>query len=172
MLQKSIAQYNLAVTLSPNTAHLWSERIAHLAEGDQEAAEGRYRHSLEIDPSSSRPTCCWRTCWTSRGAVRRARRCWRTGWPACALVRVCQETAAMYSYLGVARSRMGDVDGAIASNLRCWIWRPGMWAPYATTLLYTGAGQGTKRPSAGARRRWLPPIGAGQRGAAIAAIAG
>ena len=51
LLDKSLAQYELAVTLSPNAAHLWNEKgNAHLARGEAEMAEQTYLHSLAIDP--------------------------------------------------------------------------------------------------------------------------
>ncbi len=50
MLEKSIAQYNLAVQLSPTMAHFWNEKgSTHLASGEFEMAEAAFQHSLALD---------------------------------------------------------------------------------------------------------------------------
>ncbi|MCA9920538.1 MAG: hypothetical protein KC445_21435, partial [Anaerolineales bacterium] len=51
MLDESIAEYDMAVQLSPNAAHLWNEKgNAHLARGEEDLAEAAYTHSLALDP--------------------------------------------------------------------------------------------------------------------------
>ena len=50
MLDKSIAMYEKAVTLSPNAAHLWNERgNAFAADGQNDQALASYEKSLSID---------------------------------------------------------------------------------------------------------------------------
>ena len=50
MLDKSIAEYEKAITLSPNAAHLWNERgNAFLASGQNDQALASYEKSLSLD---------------------------------------------------------------------------------------------------------------------------
>ena len=50
-LDSSSEAYEMAVTLSPNAAHLWNERgNAFLASNDRDLALKAYEHSLSIDP--------------------------------------------------------------------------------------------------------------------------
>ena len=50
MLNKSVAMYDTAVTLSPNAAHLWNERgNAFAADGQNDQALASYEKSLSLD---------------------------------------------------------------------------------------------------------------------------
>ena len=143
MLQKSIAQYNLAVTLSPNAAHLWNEKgNAHLAEGDQDAAEAAYRHSLEIDPLFEQTYLLLADLLDKQGRSEESVALLEDGLVKLRASPRHHETAAMYSYLGVAQSRTGDVDGALASNLKVLDLAPGnVGAMRNLTLLYRETGE-------------------------------
>lgn len=142
-LAQSIGQYELAVTLSPNAAHLWNEKgNAHLAAGDQETAEAAYRHSLEIDPLFEQTYLLLADLLDNQGRDAESVPLLEDGLAKMRESRRHTEPASMYSYLGVAQSRTGDVEGAIASNLRVLELAPGnTGAMRNLLLLYREAGQ-------------------------------
>ena len=113
LLDKSIAQYELAVTLSPNAAHLWNEKgNAHLARGERDLAEEIYLHSLAIDRSlRSDLSVAGRFLRRERGVRQVELNCWKRASPRWRPAARHSVTPGLYSYLSVAKARSGDTAG-------------------------------------------------------------
>jgi tetratricopeptide (TPR) repeat protein len=123
MLDKSLAQYNMAVTLSPNAAHLWNEKgNAHLARNERDEAEAAYLHSFALDDyydqtyllladfydRDTRPEM-------QQKGIEFLRQ---------ALITV-PNNAQLYSYLGVALAQTNDLTGAVEANVKVLELQPG-----------------------------------------------
>lgn len=119
MLDRSIAQYNIAVTLSPNAAHLWNEKgNTHLARGERDLAEAAYLHSLELDPLFEQTYLLLADFYNNQQSFDKATAVLQQGITAMEEDPRFSPTPAMFSYLGVALARSGDVSGAIDANLQ------------------------------------------------------
>jgi tetratricopeptide (TPR) repeat protein len=113
MLDKSIAQYNMAVTLSPNAAHLWNEKgNAHLARGEDDQAEAAYRHSLGLDNRYEQTYMLLADFYERRERFAEEIEVLQQG------IAELPNRAQLYSYLGVAKARTSDLSGAAEANLK------------------------------------------------------
>ncbi len=119
MLAKSNAQYEVAVTLSPNAAHLWNERgNAYLANNQDEEAEAAYKHSLSIDPLFEQTYLLLADFYNRRQQYEQAIELLQAGIAAMDESSRFRPTSQMYSFLGVAYARAGDIEAAIDANLQ------------------------------------------------------
>ncbi|RIK40011.1 MAG: hypothetical protein DCC55_16330 [Chloroflexi bacterium] len=119
MLDRSIDQYNKAVTLSPNAAHLWNEKgNTHLARGERDLAEQAYLHSLGLDPLFEQTYLLLADFYNADQRYAEAAELLQQGIEAMDADPRFMPTPGMYSYLGVALARIGDLPGAIDANLR------------------------------------------------------
>ena len=114
MLDKSIAQYNMAVTLSPNAAHLWNEKgSAHLARRERDLAEEAYLYSLELDPIFEQTYLLIADFYlNNEETIAKACERLKEG------IEYNPRNAQLQSYLGVCLARTEDFEGAIAANMR------------------------------------------------------
>jgi tetratricopeptide (TPR) repeat protein len=125
MLDRSLAQYEMAVTLSPNAAHLWNEKgNTHLARGERDKAEEAYRHSLAIDPLFEQTYLLMAEFLDDENRFAESAEILKKGINAMDEDPRVSPTPAMVSYLGVALARSGDLPGAIDANLRVLGWQP------------------------------------------------
>lgn len=143
MLDKSIEEYNIAVTLSPNAAHLWNEKgNAHLARGERDLAEESYLHSLELDDLYDQTYLLLADFYSRQGDDEKAVEILKRGIEAMDANPRFRPTLPMYSYLGVAQARMGDTEGAIESYLAVINRRPNDVAALRNlAILYRDLGQ-------------------------------
>ncbi len=119
LLDKSIAQYELAVTLSPNAAHLWNEKgNAHLAQGERDVAEEIYLHSLSIDDLYDQTYLLLADFYDGNEEYDKSVELLQDGIAKIDASRRHRVTAGLYSYLSVAQARNGDTQGAIDANLK------------------------------------------------------
>lgn len=116
-LARSIAEYNMAVVLSPNAAHLWNERgNTFLAMGNRPEAEASYRQSLALDPLYEQTYILLANFYEDDERYADSATMLQAGIEAMDADPRFTPSAAMYSYLGVALARTGDLEGAIAAN--------------------------------------------------------
>jgi tetratricopeptide (TPR) repeat protein len=120
MLARSISFYAQAVTLSPNAAHLWNEKgNAHLAIGEDDQAEAAYLQSLLIDERFDQTYMLLADFYERRQQFDKS----------IALLDHALEqlpnNPQLYSYLGVAKARSGDLQGAADANLEVLELQPG-----------------------------------------------
>lgn len=112
MLDNSLDQYNRAVTLSPNAAHLWNEKgNAHLARGEDDLAEQAYLHSLDLDPRFDQTYMLLADFYERAAAYDKSIAVLEQG------LEFLPNRPQLYSYLGVAKARSGDYAGSIDANL-------------------------------------------------------
>ena len=113
VLDKSIAQYDMAVTLSPNAAHLWNEKgNAHLSRGEDDLAEAAYLHSLDLDARYEQTYMLLADFYERRERYDEEIAILRQG------IVEMSNRAQLYSYLGVALARVNDLPGAAEANLK------------------------------------------------------
>jgi tetratricopeptide (TPR) repeat protein len=99
------------VTLSPNAAHLWNEKgNAHLARGEDADAEAAYLHSLSIDPAYDQTYLLLADFYERREMFDKEIALLEQG------LEEIPGRAQLYSYMGVAKARSGDMQGAIEAN--------------------------------------------------------
>ncbi|MCB0063331.1 MAG: O-antigen ligase family protein [Caldilineaceae bacterium] len=146
MLKKSVDMYDVAVTLSPNAAHLWNEKgNAHLADGQDEQAEAAYRHSLSIDPLFEQTYLLLSDFLNRRERYEEATELLEEGIRLMDESSRFQPTAQMYSFLGVAYARIGQLEKAIDANLHVLELQPNnIVAIRNLALLYRDNGQSEK----------------------------
>lgn len=116
LLDKSVAMYDVAVTLSPNAAHLWNEKgNAFLALGQSEQAEAAYLKSLSLDQIYDQTYLLLADFYERGGDQNKIIDLIEQGIQA---YEAADRTAppSLYSYLGVAQARLGDLAGAASSN--------------------------------------------------------
>lgn len=114
MLDKSIAQYNAAVMLSPQAAHLWNEKgNAHLARGERPEAEAAYKHSLSMDPYFEQTYLLLSDFYDAEQRYAESAAMLEEGIARITELRGPADTLNLKSYLGVALSQSGDITGAI-----------------------------------------------------------
>ncbi len=120
MLDKSIAEYEMAVTLSPNAAHLWNEKgNAHLARGEDDLAEAAYLHSLSLDNLYDQTYLLLADFYERRERYDDEITLLKQG------VVELPNRPQLYSYLGVALARVNDLTGAADANLKVLDMQPG-----------------------------------------------
>ena len=113
MLDRSVAAYDMAVQLSPNAAHLWNEKgNAHLARDERDLAEAAYLHSLSLDKAYDQTYLLLADFYERDQAYDKATELLRQG------VEELPRSAQLYSFLGVAAARQGDLENAAAANLK------------------------------------------------------
>lgn len=116
-LDDSINEYNMAVTLSPNAAHLWNEKgNAHLARGEDADAEAAYKHSLTIDPVFEQTYLLLADFYDRRERYQDGVNVLEDGIAKMIADPIFNPTPQMYSFLGVAYARLGNVAKAIEAN--------------------------------------------------------
>jgi tetratricopeptide (TPR) repeat protein len=114
MLDKSIAQYQAAVTLSPQAAHLWNEMgNAYLARNERPEAEAAYTHSLSMDPYFEQTYLLLSDFYDAEQRYAESAAMLEDGVAQITALRGVTNTLNLQSYLGVALSQTGDVTGAI-----------------------------------------------------------
>jgi tetratricopeptide (TPR) repeat protein len=119
MLDKSLAEYQMAVTLSPNAAHLWNEKgNAHLARGEADLAEEAYRQSLNLDPLFEQTYLLLSDLLDNQNRLGEGAELLTDGVRLFEEERGAASTVQLNNYLGVTLSRMGDITGAIGSMQR------------------------------------------------------
>jgi tetratricopeptide (TPR) repeat protein len=118
-LDNSIQAYNMAVTLSPNAAHLWNEKgNAHLARGEDAEAEAAYRHSLTLDEYFEQTYLLLADFYDRRQQYDKGVDLLEEGITKMIDHPRFNPTAQMYSFLGVAYARLGNLPKAIEANLK------------------------------------------------------
>ncbi|NJN81311.1 MAG: tetratricopeptide repeat protein [Caldilineaceae bacterium] len=137
MLDKSLAEYDMAVQLSPNAAHLWNEKgNAHVAREERDLAEAAFRHSLSLDQRFDQTYMLLADFFERDQAYDRIKEVLSEG------LKELPENAQLYSYLGVAQARSDDLPGAIDSNLKVLELQPtNMGAMRNLSLLYRDSQQ-------------------------------
>ncbi len=114
MLDRSIAQYEAAVRLSPQAAHLWNERgNAHLARQEPELAEEAYRQSLALDPYYVQTYLLLTDLLEGQGRFDEAAAVAQGGVELIEARSGAASTLQLLSVLGVNQSRAGDTAAAI-----------------------------------------------------------
>ena len=114
MLDKSIAQYQAAVMLSPQAAHIWNEMgNARLARGERPEAEAAYKHSLSMDPYFEQTYLLLSDFFDAEQRYTESAEMLEDGIAKIAEQRNVTDTLNLQSYLGVALSQSGDITGAI-----------------------------------------------------------
>lgn len=120
MLDRSIAHYDRAVQLSPNAAHLWNEKgNAHLARGEDDQAEAAYLHSLSLDAKYDQTYLLLADFYERRERFADSITLLEQG------VEQLPGRIQLLSYLGVAKARSDDLEGAIAANQQIVELQPG-----------------------------------------------
>jgi tetratricopeptide (TPR) repeat protein len=142
MLDRSIAQYNMAVQLSPNAAHLWNEKgSAHLAREERDLAEEAYRHSLALDDQYEQTYLLLADFLDRGGRTDEAIPLLQEGLPKVAP----QRSTQMLSFLGVALARTGQLTAAIDANVSLLALQPNnLTAMRNLALLYRDTGDTAK----------------------------
>lgn len=116
-LDASINEYNMAVTLSPNAAHLWNEKgNAHLARGEDADAEAAYKHSLETDPVFEQTYLLLADFYDRRQQYQQEVDILEAGIAKMIDHPLFNPTPQMYSFLGVGYARLGNIPKAIEAN--------------------------------------------------------
>ncbi|MFN2203234.1 MAG: tetratricopeptide repeat protein [Caldilineaceae bacterium] len=119
MLDKSIAAYDMAVTLSPHAAHLWNEKgNSHLARGERDLAEQAYEHSLSLDDKYDQTYLLLADMYETESAFDKALAILKEG------TAKLPNSVQLFSFLGVAAAREGDYEDAIDANLRVADFQP------------------------------------------------
>ncbi len=114
MLDKSIAEYNAAVTLSPQAAHLWNEQgNAYLARNERPEAEASYKRSLSMDPYFEQTYLLLSDFYDNEQRYAESAAMLKDGIAQITKQRGVDYTLNLKSYLGVALSQSGDITGAI-----------------------------------------------------------
>ncbi|MDQ3249671.1 MAG: O-antigen ligase family protein, partial [Chloroflexota bacterium] len=114
MLEQSMAQYNMAVTLSPNAAHLWNEKgNAHLARGERDEAEAAYLYSLALDQAYDQTYLLLADFYDRETRPEMQQKGIDFLYQA---LTVMPNNAQLHSYLGVALADTNNITGAIEAN--------------------------------------------------------
>lgn len=117
MLNQSIDEYAMAVTLSPNSAHLWNERgNAHLALGQRDEAEAAYLKSLSLDQLFDQTYLLLADFYEGNQEYDKAAELLRQGIDTLEARRGRGGALQLDNYLTVALARSGDITGAITAT--------------------------------------------------------
>lgn len=126
VLDKSVAMYAMAVTLSPNAAHLWNERgNAFAAEGKNDEAMASYAKSLSIDNRFDQTYLLTADLLERTGQTDQLVTLLNQGIDVFTEFNAPGAVAQLLSYLSVAQARTGDLAGAAATNQRMLELMPG-----------------------------------------------
>ncbi len=136
MLARSLEQYERAITLSPNAAHLWNEKgNAHLARGEDDLAEETYLHSLALDPRFDQTYMLLADFYERRERYADSIAILEQG------LELLPDRPQLLSYLGVAKARSGDYAGSIEANRAILEVQPGnLGAMRNMAILYRDMG--------------------------------
>jgi tetratricopeptide (TPR) repeat protein len=119
LLQKSIDIYEVAVTLSPNAAHLWNERgNAYLAAGDNDQALAAYEKSLSLDQQYDQTYLLLADFLERNGQMDELVTVLQQGIDIFTELNNPGVANQLLSYLSVALARNGDMQGAADANLK------------------------------------------------------
>jgi tetratricopeptide (TPR) repeat protein len=114
MLDRSMEQYEIAVALSPQAAHLWNEKgNAHLARNEPELAEAAYRMSLSLDPYFEQSYLLLADLLEGQQRYEEGEAILRDGIALIGERRGERATVQLLSFLGVNLSRAGNLPAAI-----------------------------------------------------------
>ncbi len=140
MLDRSVEFYEQAVTLSPNAAHLWNEKgNAHLARGEDDQAEAAYTYSLSLDPRFDQTYMLLADFYERRQEFDKSITLLNQG------IEQLPRNPQLYSYLGVAKARSGDLEGAAEANLNVVELQPGnIGAMRNLAIIYRDMGDAEK----------------------------
>ncbi len=157
MLEKSVEEYTMAVTLSPNSAHLWNERgNAHLALGQRDEAEKAYLRSLELDQLFDQTYLLLADFYEGSQEYEKAAEVLRKGIATLEAQRGRGGALQLDNYLTVALARSGDITGAIQATEKIVEIQPGdITAARNLALLYRDNGNLTEAA------RWISQTLAG-----------
>jgi tetratricopeptide (TPR) repeat protein len=126
MLTKSVALYDKAVTLSPNAAHLWNERgNALAADGKNDQALASYEKSLSLDQIFDQTYLLLADFLDRTGQTDKLIAILNQGIDTFDKIGNPAGATQLLSYLGVARARQNDLDGAAEANRRVLELAPG-----------------------------------------------
>ncbi|MBV7338409.1 O-antigen ligase family protein [Chloroflexi bacterium TSY] len=118
-LDQSLAQYEMAMTLSPNAAHLWNEKgNAHLARQEMEQAEEVYLYSLSLDPLYDQTYLLLADYYDRDDQCEQAIQHLEEGIRALEESKRHRPSLQMFTFLGVAMVNCNNLQGAIDANLR------------------------------------------------------
>lgn len=113
LLESSLQHYEAALTLSPNAAHLWNEKANSLALlAKYEEAEEAFLHSLSLDDRFGTTYILLAELYRRMDRGGKAIETLRSG------LEKLPGDLHLLSQLGVAQSRAGDLEGALATNLQ------------------------------------------------------
>jgi len=136
MLDKSLAMYDVATTLSPNAAYLWNEKgNAYQARAENDKAETTYLHSLEIDPIFEQTYLVLADYYERNQLYDKLIDTMKKGIDALEKANRVPSTAQLWSYMGVAYARKNEIDPAIAANLKVTELQPGNAAALRNLVL-------------------------------------
>jgi len=111
-LEKSLRDYETALVLSPNAAHLWNEKGAALTlMGRNDQAEATYEHSLAIDDRFENTYLLMAEFYDRSGQSDKLAALLEQG------LEKIPGSAQMRSFLGVVQARTGNMEGAVETNL-------------------------------------------------------
>ncbi len=119
LLDESLRQYEMAVQLSPNAAHLWNEKgNLHLDRGERDLALQTYQHSLALDERYDRTYLLLANFYEREGNHEEIVRLMKQGIEQIKTInRGATENPRLWSYLGVAQFELGNLEEAAAANL-------------------------------------------------------
>ena len=118
-LDASVNEYQMAVTLSPNAAHLWNEKgNAHLARSEDGEALAAYQHALGLDAYFEQTYLLLADYYDRRQQYQQVVDLLEDGIAKMIEHPNFNPTPQMYSFLGVAYARLGNLPKAIDANLK------------------------------------------------------
>ena len=109
-LEKSLHHYDVALSLSPNVAHLWNEKGKILfSMGREEDAEISFLHSLSLDDRFENTYALLIELYTQTDESEKLSRLLDSG------LEKLPHSLALLTHKGAAQSRAGDLEGALAT---------------------------------------------------------
>ena len=114
-MEKSLNYYNIALSLSPNVAHLWNEQGEILASmGRLEEAESSLQHSLTIDGRFENTYLLLAELYVEMGETEKQFQLLDRG------LEILPNSLVLLSHKGTAQSRAGDLEGALTTILEAF----------------------------------------------------
>ncbi len=109
-LEKGLHHYDVALSLSPNAAHLWNERGQILVSmGREEDAEASFLHSLSLDDRFENTYAMLIELYTRTNESEKLSHLFDSG------LEKLPHSLALLTQKGAAQSRAGDLEGALAT---------------------------------------------------------